>query len=307
MPGPEPSKETLNKYGLQSGVESKKPYKGFTKATGIGPDPQAERFKQHPILNAITKYVTGVDLDPNKTPSMMDFVAAGMPFFGKAFHGTPQVFEHFEPELYNKADILGSYTHLAENPADADKWVREWKDTTGTGDPFGTNIIPAQVDLKNALDLRHSEIPAEDIAMLSHHMNDQQRARLQAAIAQDNHVIQTVGKTEGFVPHTRDAIMNELTNDPALLHRAGYDGVHYIDYGGAGHSLAIPHSTPLSTPWGTTLHAQTPLGFQNPEFTATGQENLYNAFQPGKQPLPDPAESSYQKILKELPTNPAYK
>ena len=147
---------------------------------------------------------------------------AGLPFAayipklmgGKLFHGTPRLKEvveqGFDPSLYNKHDVLGSYTHLAEEPSYAERYANKGSGARG--------ILPAKVEANNVLDLMN--LPKED------------RRKIADALPgwEGGSFLET---TE---PNTLASLMGAI--GPEKLKGLGFDAVRYLDEGRI--SWAVP-------------------------------------------------------------------
>lgn len=251
----EPSDKIKKKYDV---------YGAAKKATSIKAGPSALQETGQSILDKFIETIGGVTGLPMGADSQyrrgLDVAAAGIPFIaplGKVFHGTPSRFTHFNPALHNKMDTLGSYVHFAEQPEMADKWATQYKTGAMRSNIHevspqykrweeGTNLIPAKLNVKNALDLSSEELDPRDFTKILKVLNPQDREELAR-----------VWKAEQDAPQyragsTKAHISYHLTNNPDLLERAGFDGVRYHDTD-AGPSWAIPRPEQASTPWGTSL------------------------------------------------------
>jgi len=203
MPGPGPSDETKKKYDVYSGAK---------KATSIGPNYDAQMWRDHwlwgPILNK-----TGAD--PNIMTPAMNIATLGM----------------------MGADMINA---------------------PGARSPMGE--MPKS--FQNSLDLNTKNLSAEQIASLAHQMSPEQKSAFSTSLKTGQH---------------NEFLTKQLSEDPSLLIRAGFDGVK------------LPSST-----------ASNAAEFA-PDLAT------YNKDQPQNTPAPDVAEGAYRNILASLPTNPGYK
>jgi hypothetical protein len=184
----------------------------------------------------------------------MGLLAAGIPFagntpLGKVFHGTGHNFTHFDVGEGGYG-YLPQGIHFAERPIVANRFSRMKGDYE--------RIIPAQLDIKNALDITQPLSP-EDIE------------GLKRAIATTPPNIQPYGRglkdshaeeLEKFLnnqhlsmdPSERTGQLSRVTlKDPDFLKRGGFDGVKYdyaLNPGDIGW-VADPHQA--KTPWGVPL------------------------------------------------------
>ena len=243
---PPPSKETTSS-GLDLG-----------KATHISADPYAQWFSEHPVLGGIASMISP-GVDPHATFGPADFLMAlapaisglkmaGIPFMaplGKVFHGTPRVFESFDPALSTIEDKFGKFApHLAEDPTYAEGYAGvpgsgfKAKEFYQQGRP---NVIPAKISAKNALDLfdREHGVDPKDYQSLIDNASPQSANLLKVYKDSPNWATQT------------SVIHDVLQNDPELLHRAGFDAIKYSDMGNPVWTVLDPDK--VHTPWGTPL------------------------------------------------------
>jgi hypothetical protein len=130
------------------------------------------------------------------------------------------------------------------------------------GGGMKSSIAEMPKSFQNSLDLNVKSLSAEQIASLAHHMTPEQKAGFSESLKSGQH---------------NEFLTKQLSQDPTLLTRAGFDGIR------------LPSST-----------ASNAAEFA-PDLTT------YNQGQPQNSPAPDVAEGAYRNILASLPTNPGYK
>jgi hypothetical protein len=230
---------------ITPGLDPRYPLK---RATSIGPDKYAQWRTDHPILSSVGDFVTGGATDPEKKIGLSDVAMAGIPFAapaGKVFHGTINKFEHFDPNRYNLGDILGNYTHFTENPELADSWVQSYKNGIPIANKGfkGTNIRPATLDIKNAVDISDRDMDPRDLVKILKVAPESEKDHIVGAF------VNTVHNRNSRINYLQRSLYDTLRR-PEVLKEAGFDGVKYYDAGGGGPSWAVPETTQIKSPWG---------------------------------------------------------
>lgn len=170
-------------------------------------------------------------------PTNMKDLPAGIPFagstrLGKVFHSTNKEFKYFDPSRNVKSDILGHFIHFAEDPKAANEW-RQYG---------GQRIIPAHLNVKNAIDLSTDDIDSKDLVKLLNAMHPVDREYAVDMMRRD---IEEPGQLKAH-------LTVYLTQHPEALEKAGFDGVKYHDPD-TNESWAVPRAEQIKTPWGTPL------------------------------------------------------
>lgn len=182
-------------------------------------------------------------------------VKAGLPFLAMTggqpvFHGTGEAFEKFNPKLYDKSDTLGYMTHFAEEPGYAAQYADSSVKSHRGNRP---QIIPAHIDAKNVLDL-HNPNP-DDLSQAIASLPSNERSQLvdyYRSMSRDPNIFfEDVTQPENKLKNLGRRL-TETLNYPGSLEKTPFDAVRYNDAGNP--SYAVPSSTPIKTPWGTSLN-----------------------------------------------------
>lgn len=200
-------------------------------------------------------------------------VQAGLPFGAYAtkgikqiFHGTPNsLWTKFNPNVYNKRDVLGHMTHAAEDAAYADRYAT--KSAWGNSNRKGQRIIPLQPEAKNVLDLVDPN--ADDIS--------QALAFASPAVKAD--LIKEFKKIKGVGPLNRAAVSGfrhnynlnapfkemplrkvaeNLQLSPEVTENMPWDAIRYLDEDNK--SWAFPKRTPIRTTYGVPMNDAAEMG-----------------------------------------------
>lgn len=188
---------------------------------------------------------------------------SGLPFsaYGikKLFHGTPKAFDYFDPNVYNKNDILGWMTHAAERPEYASSYANKKSyDIPG-------NVRPIVPEAKNVLDLFDPQI--DDISQALGYADPYDRRELVRTFKEKNKSLrQGYLKGSDVLGSTHHPDANQLKREDILRKMLGerlrlseeatenmpFDAIRYPDIGEK--AWAFPRKTLLKTPWGTPLN-----------------------------------------------------
>lgn len=232
----------------------------------IGIDPEPGRVDARNTTNFFTQLLSSI---PSEGLGL-----AGMPFAWykakgiKPIHGTPKVFDYFDPKQYDRSDLLGWMTHAAEDPNYAAKYASgQIKHSPGR-----QNVIPIEPEAKNVLDLVDPN--ADDISQALASMDPTTRKWLIREFRRNRKEIRTELENPGYfgidkdnplalnerhinineVPlreHPLRRLAEDIRLTPQDTARMPFDAIRYndMDY----KSWAIPETTPIRTPWGTEL------------------------------------------------------
>lgn len=189
----------------------------------VGTEPVNQGQVQIP---ATTQQVAGIPFGPGKT----------------VYHGTSKSFDKFNPYYNNPNDLFGKMTHFAEDPRYAGNAYTGLDILDAIGDPMYTaagsqrpRVIPARLDVKNALDVSSNNptmINWDDLSKLvdtgySGRQLEQIYGRLmQKRAGEAGHL------AANKIP--RNIVSERLLRDPSALSRSGFDAIKYSDNLGAG-------------------------------------------------------------------------
>lgn len=237
-------------------MAEKKPDK-FIRTKGIGAVPPPSWGRT--ILNTVTGYPL-----PNESPGIGDVLMAGLPFAsivgkaGKVFHGSPKVFDRFNPRIGTPNQVLYGMTHFAENSDYADLYAKGlFSEKYIPKKEMRSNIIPAQIHAKNTLDLT-KELSPDDLQAVMANIPWQDRRRVIDEMRQ----YQREGRMSEF-PH--EVLLKEV-DYPDTLDTIPFDAIRYRAHN-TEPAWAVPPETKITTPGGLDLSPiRTGEKIKNPKY-----------------------------------------
>jgi hypothetical protein len=194
-----------------------------------------------------------------------ELVQAGLPFASIAkmkglrqlYHGTPSnTWEKFNPEVYNKHDVLGHMTHSAENP----NYAASYATKQGTN-ARGQRMIPLVPEANNVLDLVDPN--ADDVAQALQFANPTDRRALINSFKLDKQLLDRTGNLNNRFYHNyhtqadpKEMPIRKLAEDlrlpPETTENMPWDAIRYLDVNEK--SWAFPKQTPLRTAYGVPMN-----------------------------------------------------
>ena len=201
-------------------------------------------------------------------------VQAGLPFGAYAtkgikqiFHGTPDsLWTKFNPNVYNKQDVLGHMTHAAEDAAYADRYAT--KSAWGNSNRKGQRIIPLQPEAKNVLDLvdPNADDISQALAFASPAERREQIKKFKTANRQIGIEPEWV-KQDFRHKYNADAptkeyplrkVAENLQLSPEVTENMPWDAIRYLDVNEK--SWAFPKRTPIRTTYGVPMNDAAEMG-----------------------------------------------
>jgi len=229
---------------------TKNPLTGFRKAEKIGAGPSALQESADSVLSKLIGVIggmTGLPTPDTKFKRGIEVLAAGIPFsapLGKVFHGTPANIKNLETS-YSQG-FLPQFSHFAEQPNVAETFANA-RSFRGGSSGGGQNLIPAKLDVKNALDLTQS-LPYGDYEAL-------RRSAQKPWMRDELNNFDQLDQSEKML-----RIENILNRDPDFLKRAGFDqAIKYSNALSEGDIGWAAHPSLARTPWGIPLGNEKPI------------------------------------------------
>ncbi len=255
---------------------------GGTIEGAIGMEPRG--IGVGPTANKLTQLLTA----GGPKGSISKLLMAGLPLAsitkgGSLFHGTPSVFERFDPTKANNRGTLSNLINAAEEPGYANMYAGGLSQVASKRplpQQMRQNVIPLAPTAKNVLDLTNPN--PDDIAHMLGNLHPNTRRTLIDDYKMNLQFPDDI--EDGITPLQRLAynIQEAMDEDEKAIGKTLFDAVRYETPGGPSVGF-VPGRAPIKTPWGTDLSpsfaSEGPVGIgkRYPKFISPKRKSTYNA------------------------------